>query len=178
MITSIQAALDRHRNAVPVAMVAVLVGLLLMVAGCRDDNPPPRTGPKITFTMGAVTEDSPGFNCLTMGDHRCGSVYHRYPVRELAALDGCLMDYRDGTPVVCDDGRTYFQGALYQDGTYVAEQGLRGWIPVADSEWRDVGSEELWPQLPPRSLVQCLISTDAIVYVVCRDGLVYRQGSR
>lgn len=57
----------------------------------------------------ATTEDSPMWNCLTMGNHKCGPTYKPVPADiayEEALPSGCLMDTSaTAKPViVCPDG--------------------------------------------------------------------------
>ena len=67
------------------------------------------------YTRVAVTEDDPGWNCLTMGNRRCGPAYR--PIPDAVALSLRTTEGGDWTAceaeiladrvvtVVCSDGR-------------------------------------------------------------------------
>jgi hypothetical protein len=68
--------------------------------------------PKETQT---ITEDDPRWNCLTMGNRKCGPDYKPVPKGLAEALyEGvdtkedwtkCLVNFGDTTVIVCPDGR-------------------------------------------------------------------------
>lgn len=79
-------------------------------------GPPATTLPDTsTIPEGDVQEDMPGFNCLTMGNHRCGPDWEPLPDDVFAeimdgetqtATDYCLWLTGETTLIVCSDGFT------------------------------------------------------------------------
>ena len=79
-------------------------------------GPPATTLPDTsTIPEGAMDEDMPGFNCLTMGNRKCGPDWKRLPDDVFAeimdgeqqtATDYCVWLTDETTLIACSDGFT------------------------------------------------------------------------
>lgn len=86
-------------------IIAAVFAIAITAAGCDTESTTPT--PERTHAE-RISDDDPRFNCLTMGNQRCGSVYRPVPESERAALGmprGCVrMVTEFGTHAVCRDG--------------------------------------------------------------------------
>lgn len=94
------------------------VAACLLVAGCMESAPAVDSGPvsapavSVTAPVTApvtVEEDSPEFNCLTMGNRVCGQPFVPFwgDVVDASGVNhspGCLVSYGDTSTMVCPDG--------------------------------------------------------------------------
>lgn len=107
------------RVTIAAAALAVAAFVAAVSVAQADDWPTP--APTVTVTVTApvtpstppapVAEDDPAWNCLTMGNHRCGPEWEPFPSPAVEGPDGtqhtgCLIRFGDTSFIVCPDGYT------------------------------------------------------------------------
>lgn len=131
------------------ALYAIVIGTITVLAGLAWAPPAGASRPAPDITMAAVAEDSPAWNCATMGNGVCGTG---------TVSDAWNAGYRSGV----QDGQCL--------ALALAACGSKPWAAPA-GEWEGAVLDSLYGDTTVTVTDLCVVWVDDTTYAVCPDGV-------